>query len=486
MQTGWRNSVHGVSSAVRTLHHLILGGGIVTLVREFFDMAVERAEKLKGTVDDNAEAVREFGEGLHGIKEGFADVALVTVGFFNRAGQGWGDLINYAKAYVMHGHEGVEAWRENAAAIAETGHEAEEAEVRLAKAKKEHGAEFLAITKELADTEKKSQELKLKGLTLLETQQLLETHISELIEKQANPENDKITQRRLQVEIARTQLALDENILAVAKQSAEQTKKEDDELEKQAEKANADRALDEKSELELFALKQKNIGLLTKAERERLDVLTLQKKEKENQVSITELEQKLVSGTLTPAEEKQLSALMKQGEEIQKQIAKKTEVVQVITEDIIPAEDAVAESIRHQTELEQDYLDELDEQNEKFSHSISQKGDVKTLSDNQLQALQGKVSGQLATTKNQDATTYGVGILLGTYRSIEQVLEQNNLDAIQRELDARRQFKEAIQAFGKEYAERTFSPDEFAGCPRSSTPIWRSPKQKTSPASTQP
>src|SRR5258706_16332977 len=74
-------SVHEVSSAMRGLHHLLAAGGIMTVVHEFFDLAIHRAEELKGTIDDNASAVREFGEDLHGIKEGFADVAVQSLGF---------------------------------------------------------------------------------------------------------------------------------------------------------------------------------------------------------------------------------------------------------------------------------------------------------------------------------------------------------------------------------------------------------------------
>lgn len=212
----------GFKSAKKSVNDLkdaLVAGGIATAVVSFFNAAIEAANKSTDATNKNAAAVREFGKGIEEIKSVGANVAVATVGFFNRIGSSIGDLINTTVAFTKGGLAGALEQEKVARVVEETAKAADAAERRLAEVRKKNGAEFLAITKELADIEKKSQEQKLKGADAQTTELNLVAKMTELRTKAATVENDAIERRRVALDIAKTQLALDEANLAAKKEN---------------------------------------------------------------------------------------------------------------------------------------------------------------------------------------------------------------------------------------------------------------------------
>ncbi len=459
---GLMGQLKGIKKGFKDFGDILAAGGIATAVQQFFALAIDRAEQLKGTTDANAAAVRGFASGVTEAKNVFADFAVLTIGTFNRLGSAIGDAANIMRSFAAHGKEGFEEWARVEDAIETTAIAADAAERRLAETRKKNGAEFEAISHELADIEKKSQEQKLKGLDIYETEKNINMHLIELRAQLRNSEGDAIEKRRIAVEIAKTQLSADEAALAVKKDQAAQEKAITEDMKKQWETAKKEaddlakrRALDQKEELEIFTLQQKNAAELTKAERDRLSVLMLQRQEKSTQVAIEDLLQKKITDGLAPEEAKRLAELLKQSGELQKQIAAKQQLADVTENVQLPAEEDVTDEIAKQLALEEQKTQAL---KDFYSTSISQKGDVRELSDVQLAALKTKLNAQLEERKKADDVVGGFG---GKYVSVEQSLVASNLRALEEEQRTRREFITTIKAFGEQYAERTFSPDEF-------------------------
>lgn len=466
---GLLGQLKGIKKSLKDFGDIMAAGGIATAVQQFFSLAISRAQELKNELNDNARAVRGFADGLTEAKNTAGDFAVLVIGTFNRLGEAIGDTVNIVKSFVQNGTQGFEQWARVEDAVSATAAAAEVAERRLAEARKKNGAEFEAITREMQSTQEKSQELQLKGLTTLETQANIQAKLNQLVAEQALNTGNALERRRLALDIAKTQLALDETNLAVAKERAAEEKRLDEvaaerffNAEEEATKMRQRQALDQKDELELFKLQQKNAAELTKDERARLEVLTLQRAEKAKQVEIEDLLKKKIEEGLTPAETKNLATLLKQTEEIGKQIAAKSALVGVVEDEEIPTEVEVtnqlraqAQEIARQTTLAESFIAQWDG----FTDKLESKGDVRELSDIQLAALKAKLGTQLTDRRAADRVIGG-GVA-GDYTSIEQSLFAANLKAVEVEQETRRQFLQTVQAFGEQYAERTFSPDEF-------------------------
>ncbi len=468
---GLMGQLKGIKNSFRNFKDLLAAGGIATAVVGFFRLAIDRAEELKGELNANAEAVRGFADGLKAAKDVAGNFAVLVIGTFNRLGEAIGETVNIVRSFITNGTQGFEVWARTQDAIANTARDAAIAEKNLADARKKNGAEFEAITKNLADLEKKSQEQKLKGITNDETQLNLIGRMWELQAKLRDSETSAIEKRRTQLEIAKTQLALDEVTLSVKKEEAAATKKNTEEMEKQWETARKEaadlakrKALSQEQEIEIFVLQQKNAATLTKADRDRLAVLMLQREEKAKQVQIEDLLQKKITEGLSPEETKVLGELLKQTTELQKQIIAKQLLANVATTVQLPSEEAVTEELRKQKAIKDAMAKKTQEEALAAYYKTSTQvvGDVLSLSDIQLSALLAKLTPKFEDVKRLDDIYAGVGATLGLTKSFEQSMLKNNIDAVKREQDARRAFEQTVKMLGLQYAERTFSPDEFA------------------------
>jgi len=92
------------------------------------------------------------------------------------------------------------------------------------------------------------------------------------------------------------------------------------------------------------------------------------------------------------------------------------------------------------------------------SGTVKQTGDVRNLSDVQLdqliQDLNKKISLQKAAFPNDQKA--------GGRKPFEQVLYEQNLTAAQKERDLRSSFNQTSSFFGQDYAERQYAPDDFS------------------------
>lgn len=266
-------------------------------------------------------------------------------------------------------------------------------------------------------------------------------------------------------------------------------------------------SLGEKADLELYRLKVKAKMAetdasveLTVAEKARLKTLELQLETQKRQLEINQLYAKMLNGTITTAEQEQLKRLLDltRLQELYAKIldgsilpSERTELAQLIAQtgeagkqlrlklDMIDATDKQAEAVdgvhggeqKVTTELEKQLAltKQLADEEEKrriafdkwSSTSIKQKGDVRNLSDIQLDQLIQNLNKQLGPIKQADAQYFGVGMPSGSYKSIEQYLLQQNLDQAIAERNLRRDFGSTLNSFGDAAAQRTYAPGDY-------------------------
>ncbi len=343
-----------VKKQINDFKDILVAGGIATAVQRFFALAIETAEKTTDATNTNAAAVRDFAKGLEEVKGVAGTLAVTTVGAFNKLGSAIGDVINIGRSFIKNGTDGFEVWARNEDMIASTGKAAEEVEARLAAVRKKNGAEFLAITKELADIEKKRQDQQLQGLTVYETESNLTKKLSELRAKAASSEGEAIDKRRLALQIAQTQLELDKVNLAVRKERAAEEKKAAEEeakamaeFAKAAEERRKEMALAAEMEATLFALRKKSADEAEAQGKAELDFREKQNAQIERQMEITRLRAKLTE-SLAPAEQKQLAVLAEQRAELQKQIAQKQALI-TASNNRSPIEEALLKQLQAQS-----------------------------------------------------------------------------------------------------------------------------------------
>lgn len=428
-----------IKHSLRDLHTLLVAGGIATAVKNFFAIAIDAANNSTDAIDENVRAVKDFGKEVADAKGLFASFAILVIGTFNRLGEAIGDYINILTT-------GPEQWAREQDAIAATASQAEEAEKRFAELKRKHGAEFESITKKLADVEAKAAEQKLKSLTVYEQQEILQKRLAELVAQQAKGEGATIDQRRVALKIAETQLALDENALAVKK---EQT----NEAERQAKEwgdAFKQTAEDMKDEAEAA----KKLAALKRDEAQKtadvnVEIAKILLKGEENLTAEDKERLKLLRGQTT--EQKQaaeIALLLAKGVENLTDLEK--ERLRVLVGGVQVLKDQHAEVVA--------IVDEA----KKLQGIVTNKGDVRELTDVQLAALKNKLSGQLADAQIRDRQVGGVGGRVGSYSSVEQAIFQTGLNAVEKELAARRDVSRAVSFFGESRASTMFAPDEFS------------------------
>ncbi len=304
--------------SVNDLRDAVAGAGIGIAVAKFFETAIEAANKSTDATDKNAAAVREFGRSIEEIKGVGASVAVATVGFFNRIGGAIGDALVVLRGFGNGQLEGAKAAIAGLKLVEETARGAEEVERRLADVRKKYGAEFEAITKGLADEEKKRQEVLLQGVTLEQTEGRLLTQRADLTEKLNASNLKQIERRRIELQLSQNRTDLDKVDLALRKERAAAEEKAS-EVEKKAfedyAKAAADRrkeqSLSADLESQLFTLRKKSAEAAQAQGQTDLSVTALQTKELIQQLAVAQQREK-IAGSLAPAERANLEELRKQ------------------------------------------------------------------------------------------------------------------------------------------------------------------------------
>lgn len=183
-----------------------------------------------------------------------------------------------------------------------------------------------------------------------------------------------------------------------------------------------------KSNLEVAKLLLVPENERTEIQKEQLRLLTGETTERDQHLELARL---LTVGVenLTAAERARLMVLTGQTEEMKKQTAEQTQALA---------------------------LQKL------YNSSIKQTGNVEGLSNVQLDQLIANLNKSLAPIKAADASYSGVGTRIGTYKSVEQTLLQQNLNQAMKERDLRASFAQTSSAFGSQAAERQFAPNDFA------------------------
>jgi hypothetical protein len=466
------------TQGLQQLRELLSSGVMAAAVKGFFNLAIDSANKSSDATDQNAARVRAFGRDLDEMKGVAGRVAVAVVGSLNFIGEKIGDLININRAFNNGGVEAVKRWKETQDVIETTAKLAEEAERRVAEVRKRNGVEFLAITKELAEIEKKAADQKLKGLDVYETERNLLVKLSELRQKLANFDGDAIERRRIVLEIARTQLAAEDATLAVKKDQVNVEKKLADDRKKAAEeqKKNQEeelrayqelskrRALDAEREIELTVLQAKNAATLTTAERARIALLEQSKELRIVEVELEDLIERKITEGLIPAEVARLTELDKQRKKLVEQIDAKLGIAAATRNDQIPAEQQVVALLSEEVRLAQMLTEEKQRQAQierSRTGTIKRVGDERTLNDVQLNTLIQNLGTQLAPIKQADSLYAGVGQRAGTYKSVEQYLLQQELDKAVAERNLRRDFAQTVGFLGEEGAQKRFAPGDY-------------------------
>lgn len=166
----------------------------------------------------------------------------------------------------------------------------------------------------------------------------------------------------------------------------------------------------------------------TEIQKEQLRLLTGETTEHEQQL---ELQRLLTIGVdnLTTAEKNRLAVLTGQTAQLEEQ-------------------DAISKML----------LDREEQIKKSRSGTVKQTGDVRNLSDLQLDQLIQNLNKQISASKAANPTSQ----LAGGRKPFEQVLYEQNLTAAQKERDLRRSFEQTTSFFGQDYAERQYAPDDFS------------------------
>ena len=199
-------------------------GGVAAAVYSFFNSVIDYAKQSKEAMDPNIAAVKQFGDGLAGIKEGALKLGVIAVGAFNRLGDAIGEAIKIAR-------DGWSAWAKGEEQLEATAAAAAAAEKSLAEAKK-HADEFKKITEALVEVKKQEAALALQGITKQETLNNLTNDYLRIGIQLANGGQDALTRRKLELDLAQAHLAMGKAELDVKKEDASLAEKADKEAEK--------------------------------------------------------------------------------------------------------------------------------------------------------------------------------------------------------------------------------------------------------------
>jgi hypothetical protein len=365
---GFGESIKGIHKGMRELKEVFAVGGALEAVKGFFEKAISYANEHKEDTDENTEAVRRFGESYESISGLVTKASVQTLGFLNRAGEAWGNLI----AYVANGGE-------KAMKAIEVTEDAERNLAKIAEQRKQTQKEIAEVDGKLADAEQKKKDAAFETLTVQQKlddvyQRIVTTTITLKTTAEGTLAHEKAKLDLLNLEAESTKLEAER-----AKQVAEDKKKADEEQVQRNQKL----ALDEKSMLDMFELQRKSAMGLTQEESNRLKLYQLETEEKKVHLDIADLEAKLIQGKLTPADKDRLDQLISQDKKLVDQITHLTQLT-TGTKEQVKAEKEVTTEVQKQADLLQhgdklisqrdqgakDYRNQLEQQSSDLTKQI--------------------------------------------------------------------------------------------------------------------
>jgi len=217
---GLEENVKGIKKGFNDLKDLLVGGGMIEGVKRFFDFAIENARKSTDANDQNAAAVRRFGDSMDGIKETAGKASVFLVGMFNRIGESIGTGLKGAAAAISGTFD---AWGEGERVLEDTEKAARRAELSLAESKK-HAEDWKRLNSEAKDLADKREESERKALTTTEQKSILEQKLLEAQRAEADAGENALARRIAQV----AQMKIGNQLFEVEKALSDEAVKNDE------------------------------------------------------------------------------------------------------------------------------------------------------------------------------------------------------------------------------------------------------------------
>ena len=227
---GLEDNVKNLKRGFNDLKDLFLGAGVVEGVKKFYDIAIESARKSTDANDQNAAAVRRFGDSLDAIKEKGASFATFIVGTFNRIGEQVGSGLKGIGAALTGTFD---AWGEGERVLEATDKAARAAELSLAEAKK-HADEFKKISEEIKNLTEAREQAERKALPIAEQKNILQQKLMEAQRAEVEAGDNALERRKAQVE----QMKIGNALLEVQKTINDDQDKQDEKRRAEAEALN--------------------------------------------------------------------------------------------------------------------------------------------------------------------------------------------------------------------------------------------------------
>ncbi len=398
--SGLTEAVHETHHAFRLFHQFLVGGGIVEAVKKFYELAIEYAEKHKDANEEDLQSLENIKTGLERAKDSIGEAALKAVGFVDHLVSGF-EYIAVGVKSAFAG-EGFVAGVRNFQAIEDS----EENINRLLEKTKKTKEEIAKIDEQIEKLEAEKSQHEFEALDAAERKRIIEEQLFQqylilktTIEGSLAHENARLAILKLEKLEVKAEGDL-------RKDNAE-TQKEDD--------REAKEALDAEWAEFVAYMKQKN--------QEEHDNAEAKKKALEEVIAQT-----------------------------QKETAESLAVAQ--------AWDDGTKNVYHMVEGVMKLNDETGSfiaQWENFSGKFNNTGDVRNLSDTQLQSLIHKLNDEIAKQQQQQMTNPWYDPL---YDPMLQSYKLN-LNAAQNEVNARSGFDYTLKTLGKQSAEASYDPAEY-------------------------
>lgn len=293
-------------------------------------------------------------------------------------------------------------------------------------------AKIYAIKQRMAEAEQ-------AALPLSEQVAALDAKRLEIEEKLSDASLDIVAKKNLEVaqlenmeKLTKARGDLDkknaEESASTQKILADAVQKDNDARKAAADEISRKKRLSNDDELEFFRLSSKNIDTLTREEKQRLEVLTLQKQQKAIQVEMDVLLSKGID-KLTPKEKERLTQLDLSEKKVEQELEKRTKSVEV-TQDQADASKRVATA---EDEVNKKLEDQIKKR--QTSVAIDRKGDIGNLSDYRLQDLINTLSRNLqdaqyrAWSQGRGEDDTGVMVLRSEIAAAEKEMENRREEA---------------------------------------------------------
>lgn len=432
---GFEKSFKKAKQSIEIFKSVLAGAGLVGILKNIFQTAIDYAEKYEGAFDADVAATLRVRDAQKDLEKTIGKITAAVVGIADKFGTAVGSLV-YGVDAASDALNQMDAEAKKAF-DAERVKKLKEETDKLAKVR--HDAALAA-----ADENGKINILAADYVKLLQEQTALKKGSIEWIQKTVEVESKAAELRKQDAE--------------TRKKEEEERKKELEDVKKEEDDLANRRALAIKDETELYELQRKSTESLTAEEKKRKAELEAQKIELIRQVEIEDLMKKKITGDLTPAEAARLDELLKQEKKLKDQQAAKAKLAEQTKNEQLQAEQLVTSEMEEQIRREQIITEEKRRQAQiaaSMHVGVEQTGDVRNIDDVQLDQVIQNVSKQIAYLK---ATQ---GVQPPGYTDPQVLILQNALFNAQKERDLRRDFVNTERTLGDDYAKRNFAPDEY-------------------------